>query len=173
MRVAVTGTPGVGKTTATERLAADSEIDLEVVNVNEVIESEPALTVERDEERDSMVVDITALREHFADAEDVLFESHLAHHIDTDRTVVLRCPPATVEERLVERGEPRESAQENAESEALDIVLTEAVERAGRDSVYEIDTTDLDPSAVADAIREVVASQREPSAGTVSFTGYL
>jgi adenylate kinase len=172
MRVAVTGTPGVGKTTATDLLAAADAFPLDVVHCNQVVERE-GLTTERDAERDTLVVDVEAMRVHFADREDALFESHLAHHLDVDRVVVLRCAPATLEERLLDRGESPDSAAENAESEALDIVLSEAVSRHGREAVYEVDATDLSPSAVADAIQAVVAGDRDPSAGTVDFTDYL
>jgi len=168
VRVAVTGTPGTGKTTATDRLDAD----LDVVHLNEVIESE-GLTAGRDEDRDSLVADVEAVREWLGDRDDVVVESHLAHYVDADRVVVLRCHPERLEARLRERGESAASAAENAESEALDIVLSEAVERHGRERVYEIDTTDLSPAAVAAEIDRVVAGDREPSAGEVSYVDYL
>jgi len=173
--VAVTGTPGTGKTTATERLAdhpADYDVDLDVVHLNEVIR-EAGLTTGHDEDRDSAVADLEAVREWLGDRDDVLVESHLAHHLDADRVVVLRCAPAEIERRLRERGESEASARENAESEALDVILAEAVDRHGRGSVYEIDATDLSPEAVATEIAAVVAGERDPSAGEVSFVDYL
>ena len=168
MRVAVTGTPGTGKTTATDRL----EIPLDVVHLNDVIR-EVGLTQGHDDERDTLVADIDAVASWLAGREDVLFESHLAHHLEADRVVVLRCHPGEIESRLESRGEPPATVAENAESEALDVVLTEAVEEHGTDSVYEIDTTDRSPDAVATAVEAVVAGEREPAAGTVSFLEYI
>lgn len=168
MRVAVTGTPGTGKTSATDLL----DTDLDVIHLNEVIERE-GLTTGRDEERDSLVADLDAVAEWLGDRDDVLVESHLAHHFDADRVVVLRCHPETLEARLRERGESEASAEENAESEALDVVLSEAVDRHGLDSVYEIETTDRSPDAVATEIERVVAGDRDPSAGEVSYVDYL
>ena len=168
MRVAVTGTPGTGKTTATERL----ETDLDVVHLNEEIRDLELFTA-TDEERDSLVADMDELAETFADRENVLFESHLAHHLAVDRVIVLRCAPETIEERLSERGESPESVRENAESEALDVILSEAVSEHGADAVYEIDTTDRSPDAVAEQVAAVIAGDCEPSAGTVDFTDYL
>ena len=168
MRVAVTGTPGTGKTAATERLATD----LDVVHLNEVIRAE-GLTTGHDEARDSAVADLDAVADWLNGREDVLVESHLAHHVEADRVVVLRCRPADLEQRLTERGESPESAAENAESEALDVVLTEAVSRHGAERVYEIDTTDRDPAAVARAIEAVIDGERDPTVGTVDFTDYL
>lgn len=168
MRIAVTGTPGTGKTTATAAL----ETDLTVVHLNDVIERE-SLTTGRDRARETFVADLEAVREWLGDRDEVLVESHLAHHLDVDRVVVLRCHPAEIEGRLESRGESPASAAENAESEALDIVLSEAVARHGEDAVYEVETTDRDPATVADAIAAVITGDREARAGTVSYVEYL
>jgi adenylate kinase len=184
MRVAVTGTPGTGKTTVTERLDG-----LDVIHLNEVIEREGFATG-RDPERGSLVADTDALSDWLDGRDDVVVESHLAHLFAADRVVVLRCHPDELVDRLRERGESdakaRENtaasetqqalarkARENAEAEALDVVLSEAVAEHGRDRVYEIDTTGRDPEAVAADVAAVVAGEREPSAGTVDFTGWL
>ncbi|MBX0294276.1 adenylate kinase family protein [Haloarcula nitratireducens] len=168
MRVAVTGTPGTGKTTATGRV----ETDLDVVHLNDVIKSEEFST-EMDEERGSLVADMDAVAEWLDGREDVLFESHLAHNFDADRVVVLRAHPDTVVERLRERGDSDPKADENAESEALDVILSEAVHHHGAENVYEIDTTERDPDEVAAEIEAVLADDREPSAGTVSYVDWL
>jgi len=168
VRVAVTGTPGTGKTTATELLASD----FEVVHLNEVIRDQE-LTTGHDDERDTLVADLDAVESWLGDREDVVVESHLAHEFDADRVVVLRCAPEVIERRLRERGESAESARENAESEALDVILGHAVQNHGEDSVYEIETTDRSPESVAAAIEAVIAGEREPSAGTVDYTDYL
>ena len=168
MRAAVTGTPGTGKTTATERL----DTDLEVVHLNEVIRDRD-LSTDTDTERDSLVADLDAIEAAFVDHENVLFESHLAHHLPVDRVIVLRCAPETIEDRLLDRGEAPASARENAESEALDVVLSEAVAIHDLESVYEVDTTDRSPAAVADELAAILDGEREPSAGTVDYTDYL
>ncbi|ELZ93404.1 adenylate kinase family protein [Haloferax volcanii] len=169
MRVVVTGTPGTGKTTATERVAAD--LDLDVVHLNRLVKDE-GLWTERDDERDTLVVDLDAARDELGDWDGIV-ESHLAHHFEADRVVVLRCRPDILEQRLLDRGEAEAKARENRESEALDVILGEAVEFHGEESMYEIDTTERDPDAVADDIAAVVSGEREPSAGTVDFIDYL
>ena len=168
MRVAVTGTPGTGKTTATERVASD----LDVIHLNAVVEAE-GLTRGTDETRGSWIADLDAVRDRLDGLDDVIVESHLAHLVDVDRVIVLRCRPDVLERRLVDRGEGAGKAAENADAEALDLILAEAVDRHGEDHVYEIDTTDRDAGAVADEIEAVLAGDRPPSAGTVSFLGYL
>ena len=168
MRVAVTGTPGTGKSTAVDLLNSD----LEVLHLNETIR-EAGLTTGHDEERDSAVADVDGLADYLDGREGVVFESHLAHHFPADRVVVLRCHPEQLTERLRERGEPAATVEENAESEALDVILTEAVERHGEEGVYEMDTTDRTPAETAAAIDAVVAGERDPAVGTVSFVDYL
>jgi len=168
VRVAVTGTPGTGKTSAVGAL----DTDLEVVHLNELIR-EAELWTERDAERDSLVADLDAIRERFADREDLLVESHLAHNLDVDRVVVLRCHPEELERRLTNRGEDAEKAAENSESEALDVVLSEAVAEHGTEHVYEIETTDRTPAEVADEVGAVLAGESEPSAGEVEYLEYL
>lgn len=169
MRVAVTGTPGTGKTTVSELL----DTDLEVAHLNDLVASE-GLYTEVDDARDSKVVDVEAVRDYFDGQDDLLVESHLAHHLDDlDRVVVLRCEPGELDDRLQDRGEPPEKAGENAESEALDVILSEAVRDHGAETVFEIDTTGRDPEAVAGDVQAVLDGDREPSAGDVNFTDYL
>lgn len=168
--VAVTGTPGTGKTTATEALA-DRGVDVPLIHLNDEIKDHDLWT-ERDVDRDSLITDIDAVARHLGEWNRVL-ESHLAHLFEADRVVVLRCEPSVLETRLQARGDSAEKASENAESEALDVVLSEAVDEHGSESVYEIDTTDRDPEAVADEIAAVLTGERSPSAGEVDFTEYL
>jgi adenylate kinase len=175
MRVAVTGTPGTGKTTATEVLAERDGFDFDVVHLNDIVREE-SLVESTDEARDSLVVDLDAVREWLVDEyddADLVLDSHLAHLLDVDRVVVLRAHPERILERLRERGETEASAAENAESEALDVVLSESVDRHGANAVYEVDTTDRDPDAVADEIAATVAGERDPAVGIVDFTDYL
>ena len=167
-RIAVTGTPGTGKTTATGHL----EAEYDVIHLNERITSDDDLWTERDPDRDTLVADLNAVADALGDWSGVL-DSHLSHRFDVDRVVVLRCRPETVEERLRDRGESAATAAENAESEALDVILSEAVAEHGAENVYEIDATDSDPETVAAAIRDAIEGNREPSAGTVDFIDYL
>ena len=168
MRVALTGTPGTGKTTVADRL----ETDLTVIHLNEAIREEDLVeTVDAD--RDSWVADLDAVTEWLDGRDDVLIESHLAHLLPVDRAVVLRCHPEELLERLSDRGVPLAKAHENAESEALDLILAEAVDRLGEDDVYEIDTTGRSPAAVTADVAAAIAGERAPAVGVVSFIDAL
>ncbi|MFB6080225.1 MAG: adenylate kinase family protein [Haloferacaceae archaeon] len=167
-RVALSGTPGTGKTTVADLLAEETP----VVHLNEVVETE-GLHTGRDPDRGSLVADLDAVEAWLDGRDAAVVESHLAHLLPAERVAVLRCHPTELEARLRDRGESEATVAENAESEALDVVLSEAVERHGRGAVHEIDTTGRDPDAVADDVRAVLAGDRDPSAGTVDFTDYL
>ena len=119
MRVAVTGTPGTGKTTAVGLVGTE----INVIHLNDLVREE-GLTEGTDEDRDSLYVDLDAVSERLADRDDILVESHLAHYLDVDRVIVLRCRPESLEARLLERGESETKATENAEAEALDVILS-------------------------------------------------
>lgn len=164
MRLAVTGTPGTGKTTA----CAVLETDLAVVSLNEFIETH-GLVMGEDPDREAWIADLDAVREALAGRDDVVIESHLAHHLDADRVVVLRCQPDVLIDRLRAGGASEEKARENAESEALDLILWEAVDRHGPDQVYEIDTTHRNPGEVTARIQAVVEGTMDPAVGIVSF----
>jgi adenylate kinase len=172
VRLAVTGTPGTGKTTATELV----ESDLETVHLNDAIREE-GLHDGADEERGSLYANFDAIRDWLDErgdgSDDLLLDSHLAHHFEAEKVVVLRCHPEELRERLLERGETETKADENAESEALDVILSESVAEHGTESVYEIDTTGRTPEAIASDIEAVIDGEREPSAGTVDYLEYL
>lgn len=169
MRVALTGTPGTGKTTIAQHLDDDL---LEVVDIGELIDRDDLIDA-YDADRDTAVVDLDALIKTVADMDDVLFESHYAHRIPVDRAVVLRCHPTELERRLRGRGVDERSARENAEAEALDVILAEAVDALGANAVVEVDTTGREIADVTTDVRGAIRGDIDPRSGIVDFTEYL
>ena len=135
--VALTGTPGTGKSAVARRLA-DS---LRVVEVGDL-----ALALGTGRRRGRGIeVDLRRLvqRLHESDmlCEYDLVVGHLAHLLPLRDVVVLRCHPSELARRLARahRGTPPER-RANVESEALDVILWEAIAPGGR-RVWEVDTT--------------------------------
>ncbi len=154
--VAITGTPGTGKSSACAILA---ERGYAMVDLDEIARRE-GLIVGRDEARGTDEVDVEALREGLDVAAKIAFvKSHYAHRMDVNLAVVLRCRPSVLRSRLEARGWPAEKVRENVEAEAIDVILQEAVRRLP--FVFEVDTTDATPKETADAILAILQDRTE------------
>jgi len=154
MRIAVTGTPGVGKTSTCQRVKG-----VRVVHVNKLVD-ELGLASGYDRKRKTKEVDVAKLRKAVAGfGEDVLFEGHLSHLLKPDLAIVLRCSPRVLGDRLRKKGWPEAKVRENVEAEAVDVVLIEALENAPE--VCEVDTTEMEPTQVAEAIEKIISGERE------------
>lgn len=157
VKAALTGTPGVGKTTTAELLR---ERGHRVVDVNALVDE--GFHGHLDEERDSLVADLDGLREALKDEEGLL-EGHLSHLLDLDLAIVLRCSPEILEERGLNA--------ENVEAECVDVVLVEAVETC--EEVHEVDTSSLSPGEVADRVERVLRGEEELPPGAVDWSDRL
>jgi len=165
MSLAVTGTPGTGKTTIARALA--DKLDAEYFDVAKEVRNDASAGY--DEDRGVPVADIEALREAVPE-EDVVIDGHIAHLLEPDAVVVLRCAPDVLRDRLEERGWSDEKVRENVESEALDIVLAEAVETDA--PVFEFDTTEATPE---ETVEEVVRALEEDEGrvGVVDWSDHI
>jgi len=143
MKVALTGTPGTGKTAISMMLS--ERYGVRIIDLNGVIRTH-AYYAGWDSDRGCLIVDLTALKAHLF-PDDVLLEGHLSHHLAVDRVIVLRTNPVVLRRRLHQKGFSNEKVDENVQAEILDVVLTEAL-AANDDNVYELESTGaLDQSA--------------------------
>jgi len=124
-------------------------LSLDVLHVNDLVLGE-RLVSEYDEVRETYVTDLERTSRRVAEIvtgspRRVLVEGHLAHLVTArelvETTLVLRCNPVVLSQRLSKQGFGRAKIRENALAELLDVCLIEAVERYGPDKVTEIDTT--------------------------------
>ena len=67
----------------------------------------------------------------------------------------------------------KKSIEENTRAEALDVILVESIEIHGENKVYEIDGTGKTPEGIVQEIEAVIAGDRDPKVGLVSFIEYL
>ena len=81
---------------------------------------------------------------------------------------MLRASPATLRKRLKDRGWREAKVRENVEAEALDIILAEAID--AHKKVYEIDTTNMTPMQVRDAVLEIIKGTDKYGPGDVDFS---
>ena len=160
MIIALTGTPGTGKTSASKILLQNN---LEIVNLNEIA-CEKQFVDERDEERDSAVVDLSRLDEYvkksYSGKELVILQSHLSHLLKSvDKIIVLRCHPNELRKRLLSKKWNDKKIKENLDAETLDIILCEAIDLHPNENIFEIDTTNLTISDVASSIIEIIRNK--------------
>lgn len=171
-KIAITGTPGTGKTSVAEVLAL--KMKRKLVKINDVVE-EKKFYLGYDDERGCYVVDVEKLC-NFVNSinEKVVIEGHLAHLCRVDLVIVLRCRPDVLRERLKKKGWDEKKIEENVEAEILDLITQEAVEI--NQKVYEIDTTELEISEVADMIIRIINEPRvaeKYAAGSVCWKDEL
>jgi adenylate kinase len=161
VRVGITGTPGTGKSTVSQRLDGDVLDISRFLKENGIGESvEGEISVSREK-----------LREKIPEPEGrQILDGHLSHLLDLDRCIVLRTRPDTLRERLEKRDYGREKIEENIEAEAMDLVLSEAVEL--QEKVYEVDTTDKDPSEVKKQVSGFIQTGEERY-GNVDWTEWI
>ncbi len=154
MRIAVTGTPGVGKTSACAFVTS-----LPVVHVNDLVDEFRA-EAGYDSKRKTKVVDTFKLSYAVSKLKgDMVIEGHLSHLLHPDIAIVLRCSPAVLEKRLMAKGWSDAKVKENVEAEAVDVILVEAIENVPE--VLEIDTSKMTPKEVGKAIEEILAGKKQ------------
>lgn len=162
--LALTGTPGVGKSSLARALPR---------SIWRVEVGELALATGTGTPRPGRVdVDLPGLgqwvRAHPPRRGVTVVVGHLAHLLPIDQVVLLRCHPLEVLRRLrqAHRGTP-ETRRANVASEALDVVLIEAL-RLGR-SVRELDTTRRGPRSAAQEVARWSKRPLKPKFGTVDW----
>ncbi len=172
--MAITGTPGVGKSTVSkllvERLNKLYEDKFEYLNITDVVK-ENNLYVEKDEDMDSYVVDFQKLNDYIYNilkpkSKNIIIDGHISHLLDVDYIIVLRCNPEIILSRLTERNYDKNKIKENVEAELLDVCLVESLENSNK--VYEIDTTNRTLESIVDEIIEAL-NHKKVKYGIVSW----
>jgi adenylate kinase len=154
MIIALTGTPGTGKTTIASAL---KQWDVTVISLKELA-IEHGFVESYDETRKSNILDIDAIENYLQTNLDntnlIVIESHLSHLLDlVELVIVLRCHPIELRKRLLKRNWSWNKIKENLEAEILDIILCESVEYHAK-HVWEIETSTKTSTQVAETIKQ-------------------
>ncbi len=132
MKIVITGTPGVGKTTIGKLFA--KKYGLKYININKVAFDNNLVN------KDGEITDMKKLEDLLKKEENCVIEGHLACEMKLDdKIVVLRCDPLILKERLKERNYNKEKLLKNLESECLD--YCEILSLKNYKKVYQIDCT--------------------------------
>ncbi|WP_456367591.1 adenylate kinase family protein [Thermococcus sp.] len=165
MIIAVTGTPGVGKTTVSKLLAR--KLGYEYVSLRDYVMERGIGEMKGDE----LEVEVDELAYNFERdfaGKNVVADGHLSHFLKADLVVVLRAHPKLVGERLKGRGYSKEKIGENVEAELVDVILVEALEE--NENVIEVDTTGKTPEKVVDEIIGLIQKGVKRRVGIVDWS---
>ena len=137
MIIAITGTPGTGKTEVAKLLA--KELKMKLVDLNKLAE-EKNFYEGYDKERKCKIVNINKLSNDIKKMkENIILEGHFSHDMPCDLVIVLRCAISELRKRMEKRCWSKQKIEENIEAEIMGICKEEAAENDK--DVLEVDTT--------------------------------
>ena len=154
--VALTGTPGTGKTTAS---LAMKKHGWKVLDLNRAIVSNRLYTG-KDMRRKSFIADMRAVGQFVRNKTEEgnwIIASHLSHLLSDsviNVVIVLRCQPDVLRKRLKLKKWSLAKIDENVEAEMISLISSEARERHKK--VYDIDTTKCKKTQVVVSIDKVL-----------------
>ena len=165
MKVAITGTPGVGKTTVAAMVSDLTGWPL--IDINKLLTTD--FVIEKDVDRDSFMVDIERAASEIKLPEDCVLDGHLSHFFPVDFVIVLRCRPKELQMRLESKVWAQAKIEENIEAEAMDMISDES--RKLHKNVADIDTTGDIPKTTAGRVVNTVSGKLP--AKRLNFLQYL
>ena len=159
MIVALTGTPGTGKTTVSKQLQTEGYT---VLALNEMAK-EHNLLLDYDKERDTYEVNIDGLNKHIKEQlktieyDTIFLEGHVSHLLElSELVIILRCHPNVLKKRLSAKSWSENKILENLEAEAVDSITIECVNNYKQDKIFEVDTTSESPKEIVQRIVAIV-----------------
>jgi len=163
MIVALSGTPGTGKTSVSILL---QDLGYEVISLNEIAFKKDFING-FDKKRKSNLLDIKKInnyiKNNFKNDNIVFVEGHASHFLKcAKKVIILRCKPEKLIKRLTKKGWNEGKINENIDAEILDIILCEAVELHDEDDIFEINTSKKTINSVLKAIIEIVENEFKP-----------
>ncbi|MGQ0638850.1 MAG: adenylate kinase family protein [Nitrososphaerota archaeon] len=153
----ITGSPGVGKHTISNRLA--KRLNLKLIDINKVA-IESGIFEQKNE---SLDVDVEKLKKMLAKkiTKNSLVVGHLAPYVisqkQVDTAVVLRKSPYKLASIYKKRKYSHEKSIQNLGSEILGVTLYDAISKFGSDKTFQIDTTNKSISTVVKKIESLFA----------------
>lgn len=135
--VAITGSPGTGKSTLAKQL---TDLGFQVRTIETIALEVEALSLHNGHQE----IDTTKLGSWtHSGTETCVIDGHLSHYCSIDAVIVLRCNPKNLRHRLTNReGYGPEKIESNVEWELLGGVWSELIMLHPSKNVLELDTTD-------------------------------
>ena len=163
-RIAITGVPGTGKTTATSLLSE------KVLNLSEIYER----AADGREEDGTWIIDTEKMANIVSDEteKNSVIEGHLSHLLGMSKiAIVMRCHPTELKKRLKKREYDDEKIKENLEAECLGIITNECLEEGLE--TWEVDTTEIGVEKTAEKIEEIMQGSKIYSIPNIDYNNCI
>ena len=160
-RLAITGSPGTGKSTISSLLKRQ-EYCIETV---ESLAKRFECIGEVDPHDGARPIDTVKLQQELvtfwnnSPSTPTAIDGHLSHHLEVYGIVILRCSPKILRQRLSERSYPRRKVDENVDWEILGGPWTEGVK--GK-PIIEFDSSCESPESIVEGILQWVSDGFKP-----------
>ena len=154
MRIAITGTPGTGKTEVAKEISRILKIPLK--DVSPILRNSK---IGYDSNRQCDIVDEEMFGKLVSEIRgDFVIEGHIAHYINpksVDCIIVLTCSQKELKKRLAKKGWSMEKINENLDAENIKVILGEAMDFGHR--IIEFDTTGKHADQSAGELAKVIS----------------
>lgn len=148
--IAITGTPGCGKTTLCDELMANGHAIRTVLD----LAREHDCLGDQDPADVAAPIDVHKLAEVCDEVPEglVFIDGHLSHLLDVDAVILLRCHPGQLRLRLEQREYSEAKVRANVELEMLAGTWSEMLEFELEAPVLELDATEQTTSALLEEV---------------------
>jgi adenylate kinase len=177
--ILITGTPGVGKTTITHKLA--SKLGANHIDLNQLVRTENLVT-SFDNLRKTWIADTTKVSKRLKQIlakskKTTIIEGHYAIQVVPRNVLkivfVLRRDPHELKKTLEERGYSENKVNENVAAEILDVCLCEAISNYKIKKVCEINTSNKPPEKVVEELILKLKKKEQCKTGIVDWLSKL
>lgn len=175
----MTGTPGVGKTTISTKVA--SKLGADYVGINELVKMEH-LIIGQDKIRKTLIADTIKVSKRLQQIlvkseKTTIIEGHYAVKVVPEDLIsivfVLRRNPYELKKILEKRGYSENKVNENVASEILDVCLWDAISACGIKKVCEIDTSNKSSDSVVEELILIFEKKHKCNVGIVDWLSKL
>jgi adenylate kinase len=177
--IVITGTPGVGKTSVSERLAAN--LGAFHIDLADLVKRE-RLSSGYNRQRRTLLADTDELTKRVQqivtqNRGDVIIDGHYATSVvskrEVSRVFVLRCHPQQLKQQMEKRGFKGAKLWENLAAEILDVCLYDAIKEMGPEKICEIDVTKKTVDETVEEIAAILRCDKECMVGIIDWLGKL
>ena len=146
MKLLITGVPGTGKTLISKKLA--EMLNLTYINVGEFAKENFDFPIQEDE----IIIDEVLMGEKLNELENIIIDSHIP--FKADKSIILRCNPPILLDRLRQRSYPEGKIKDNLLSEILDYEIYAVKELFSEEDIYEVLSEDV--GETINAVMEII-----------------